>query len=47
MLRAVRMTIWKENLILWKAKTIPSEEIITPEMAEWAETIVKRLLQAA
>lgn len=47
MLRAVRMTIWRENLITRKAKTIPSAENITPEMAEWAEAIVKRILQAA
>jgi hypothetical protein len=47
MLRAVRMTIWRENLIPRKAKTIPSAENITPEMAEWAEAIVKRILQAA
>jgi hypothetical protein len=30
-----------------KAKTTPSWENITPEMAEWAEAIVKRVLQAA
>jgi len=47
MLRAVRMTIWRGNLIPGKAKTTPSWENITPEMAEWAEAIVKRVLQAA
>jgi len=47
MLRAVRMVIWRDNLILRKAKNIPSLENITPEMAEWAEAIVKQVLQAA
>ena len=47
MLRAVRMTIWRENLILREGKITPSVEIITTEMAEWAEAIVKRMLQAA
>jgi hypothetical protein len=47
MLRAVRMTIWRGNLIPGKAKNSPSWENITPEMAEWAEVIVKRVLQAA
>jgi hypothetical protein len=47
MLRAVRMAIWRETLISRKAKKTPSVENITPEMAEWAEAIVKRLLQAA
>ena len=46
MLRAVRMAIWKENLIMRKAKITPSVENITPEMAEWAESIVKQVLQA-
>jgi hypothetical protein len=46
-LRAVRMTIWRGNLIPGKAKISPSWENITPEMAEWAESIVKRVLQAA
>jgi hypothetical protein len=35
------------NLIPRKAKTTPSWENITPEVAEWAEAIVKRVLQAA
>ncbi len=47
MLRAVRMSIWRENLITQKAKITPSVENITPEIAEWAEAIVKRMLQAA
>jgi hypothetical protein len=47
MLRAVRLTIWRENLIIRNAKTTSSMENITPEMAEWAEAIVKRILQAA
>ena len=46
-LRAVRMTIWRENLILRKAKIPPSVKNITPEMEEWAEAIVKQMLQAA
>jgi hypothetical protein len=46
-LRAVRMTIWRGNLMPGKAKISPSWENITPEMAEWAESIVKRVLQAA
>ena len=46
MLRAVRMTIWRENLILRKAKITPSVENIPLEMAEWAETIVQQVLQA-
>lgn len=47
MLRAVRMTIWRGNLIPGKAKTTPSWGNITHEMAEWAEAIVKQVLQAA
>lgn len=47
MLRAVRMTIWQGNLIPGKAKNSPSWGNITPEMAEWAEAIVKQVLQAA
>ena len=47
MLRAVRMVIWRHNLISGKAKITPSLENITPEMAEWAEAIIKRVLQAA
>jgi hypothetical protein len=47
MLRAVRMAIWRGNLIPGKAKITPSWGNITPEMAEWAETIVKQVLQAA
>ncbi len=47
MLRAVRMAIWRDNLISQKAEMNPSEENIIPEMEEWAELIVKRVLQAA
>ena len=47
MLLAVRMTIWRENLISQKAKNRPSGENISKEMDEWAEAIVKRVLQAA
>ena len=47
MLRAVRMAIWRENLILQKAKISPSGENTPQEMTEWAEVIVKRVLQAA
>jgi len=47
MLRAVRMAIWKGNLIPRKAKITPSGENITPEMAQWAEAIVRQVLQAA
>jgi hypothetical protein len=46
-LRAVRLTIWKDNLIFGKAKNMPSRENITPELADWMEFIVKRVLQAA
>lgn len=47
MLRVVRMTIWRNNLILRKEKMTSSVENMTPEMAEWAEAIVKWMLQAA
>jgi hypothetical protein len=47
MLRAVRITIWRENLITQKGKIIPSLENITPKMLEWAEALVRRMLQAA
>lgn len=46
-LRAVRLTIWRENLIIRKAKTTPSMGNITPEIEEWATAIVKQRLQAA
>jgi len=39
MLRAVRMVIWRDNLISRKAKNTPFLGNITPEMAEWAEAI--------
>ena len=47
MLRTVRLIIWRENLIPRKGKITPSMENIPPEMAECAEAIVKRILQAA
>lgn len=47
MLRAIRMAIWRDNLILQKVKMTPSGENITPELEIWAESIVKRMLQAA
>lgn len=47
MMRAIRLLIWKENLISRKAKKMPSQENITPEMEDWMEAIVKRVLQAA
>jgi len=47
MLRAVRMVIWRDKLILGKAKITPSPENITPEMLDWANDIVRRVLQAA
>ncbi len=47
MLRAVRMAIWRDNLILRKGLFCPSVENITSKMTEWAEAIVKRMLQAA
>ena len=47
MLRAVRMVVWRENLILRKVKITPSVKNRSPEMAELAEAIVKRVLQAA
>jgi len=47
MLRAVRMVIWRDNLISRKSRITPSVENITPEMWDWADDIVKRVLQAA
>jgi hypothetical protein len=47
MLMAVRMGIWRENLISRKAKISPSGENTSQEMEEWSEAIVKRVLQAA
>ena len=47
MLRAVRMVIWRDNLISWKAKITPSGENITPELMDWMDDIVRRVLQAA
>ena len=47
MLRAVRLTIWREYLIPQKAKLTPSVENISSLMSEWAEALVRRMLQAA
>lgn len=47
MLRAVRMVIRRDNLILGKARNTASLENITLEMAEWAEAIIRQVLQAA
>jgi hypothetical protein len=47
LLRAVRMELWRDSLISQKAKISPSEINIPSEMAQWAEFIVRRLLQAA
>ena len=47
MLRAVRMVIWRDNLIYRKARNSPSQENIMPEMVEWAEAMLKQMLQAA
>lgn len=47
MLRAVRMVIWRDNLISRKGKISPSLEKITPEMVDWMDDIVRRVLQAA
>ena len=47
MLRAMRMALWKDNLILRKAEIAPSVENLTPEIAEWMEAIIKQMLQAA
>lgn len=47
MLRAVRMVIWRDNLISRKGRITPSVENITPEMLDWADDIVRRVLQAA
>lgn len=47
MLRAVRLTIWRDNLILGKGQNTSSQEKITPEIIQWMDFIVKRVLQAA
>ncbi len=47
MLRAVRMMIWRDNLISRKGRITPSVENNTPEMADWVNDIVRRVLQAA
>lgn len=46
MLRAVRMVIWRDNLISKKRKITSSMENITPEMERWMENVVKCMLQA-
>jgi transposase len=47
MLREIRLSIWRENLISRKAKLIPFLENITLEVEEWIENVVKSVLQAA
>ena len=47
MLRAVRMVIWRDNLISRKDKIASSVENITAEMQQWMENVVKCVLQAA
>lgn len=47
MLRAVRMAIWRDNLISRKGKITPSVENIPPEIMDWVDDIVRRVLQAA
>ena len=47
MLRTVRLIMWRENLIPRKGKITPFMKNIPPEMAEWTEAIVERILQAA
>ena len=47
MLRAVRMVIWRDNLISRKGKIAPSMENINPEMERWMENVVECMLQAA
>ena len=47
MLRAVRMAIWRDNLISRKGKITSSVENIPPEIIGWMDDIVRRMLQAA
>ena len=47
MMKAVRMVIWKDNLFFRKAENSPSGENITPEIREWGEALLERILQAA
>ena len=47
MLRAVRMVIWRDNLISRKGQITPSVENIPPEILDWMDDIVRRVLQAA
>ena len=46
-LKAVRMVIWRENLILQEGESTGFGKNITPKIMEWGEAIVKRMLQAA
>jgi hypothetical protein len=47
LLRAVRMTLWRDNLFFQKDETGGSVKNVTPEMEQYAEVIMKRLLHAA
>jgi hypothetical protein len=47
MLRAVRMAIWRDNLISRKGTKTSSVENIPPEMMDWMDDIVKLVLQAS
>jgi len=47
MLRAVRMAIWRDNLISRKGKIFPSIKNISTEMSEWTDFIIKWMLQSA
>ena len=46
-LRAVRMVIGRENLISREAEITSSLENSTPEIMDWLDDIVRRVLQAA
>ena len=47
MLRAVRLVIWRDNLISRKDQIASSVENITTELERWMENVVKCMLQAA
>ncbi len=47
MLRAVRTAIWRDNLISRKGTITSSVENIPPEMMDWMDDIVRRVLQAS
>ena len=47
MLRAVRMVIWRDNLISGKGGITPSVGNMPPEILHWMDHIVRRVLQAA